>query len=385
MWSQMHGDESTATMALFDLFNFFSARDEHDSLRNLILDNLELHIIPMLNPDGAEVWQRRNALDIDINRDARQLATPEGRALMEVAKNVQPAFGFNLHDQSIYYTAGPTPRPATISFLAPAFNDARDMNEVRARATKVIVTMNEVLQEKAPGQVGRYDDTFDPRCFGDTFQGMGIATILIESGGFRGDVEKQEIRRLNFLAILRALESIARGDYAKNEITVYDTIPENRRSLYNLVVRNVTIDKEGRDFKTHIAVNRRQLLGDDYKTVTFRGLIEEIGDLNHHYGYEELDAEGLRYAPGKVKNISVSEWKSLSRDAELALMRQGFLYVNTGRNNIPDVMDRLLKRVNGGHEIPPTARPGGAGTFLLVRGDKPVMAVVDGEVVMLGE
>lgn len=385
MWSQMHGDESTATMALFDLFNFFSARDEHDSLRNLILDNLELHIIPMLNPDGAEVWQRRNALDIDINRDARQLATPEGRALMEVAKKVQPVFGFNLHDQSIYYSAGPTPRPATISFLAPAFNEARDMNDVRARATRVIVTMNEVLQEKAPGQVGRYDDTFDPRCFGDTFQGMGISTILIESGGFHGDVEKQEIRRINFLAILRALESIARGDYARDNIAVYDTIPENRRSLYDLVIRNVTIEKEGRDFKTHIAVNRRQRLDNDYKTVTFRGVIEEIGDLNHHYGYEESDAEGLRYSPGKVKNMSVSEWQSLDRDAELSLMRQGFLYVNTGRNNIPDVTDRLLKRVNGGHEIPPTARPGGAGTFLLVRGDKPVMAVVDGEVVMLGE
>jgi hypothetical protein len=28
LWSQMHGDESTATMALFDLFNFFTARDD---------------------------------------------------------------------------------------------------------------------------------------------------------------------------------------------------------------------------------------------------------------------------------------------------------------------------------------------------------------------
>ncbi len=28
LWSQMHGDESTATMALFDLFNFLSAKDD---------------------------------------------------------------------------------------------------------------------------------------------------------------------------------------------------------------------------------------------------------------------------------------------------------------------------------------------------------------------
>src|SRR5687767_893649 len=37
LWSQMHGDESTATMALFDLFNFFAAKDEYDSLRKFLL------------------------------------------------------------------------------------------------------------------------------------------------------------------------------------------------------------------------------------------------------------------------------------------------------------------------------------------------------------
>ena len=90
LWSQMHGDESTATMALFDLFNFFHADDEHNDLRKLILGSLELHIVPMLNPDGAQQWKRRNDLEIDINRDARMLVTPEGRALMSLAKKIQP-------------------------------------------------------------------------------------------------------------------------------------------------------------------------------------------------------------------------------------------------------------------------------------------------------
>lgn len=385
MWSQMHGDESTATMALFDLFNFFSARDEHDSLRNLILDNLELHIIPMLNPDGAEVWQRRNALDIDINRDARQLATPEGRALMDVARKVKPMFGFNLHDQSVYYSAGPTPRPATISFLAPAFNEARDMNDVRARATRVIMTMNEVLQEKIPGQVGRYDDTFDPRCFGDTFQGMDISTILIESGGHYDDIEKQEIRRLNFIAILRALESIARGDYAYQNVTRYDTIPENRRSLFDLVIRNVTVEKEGQTYKTHIAINRRQRLADDYKTISYLGVIEEIGDLNNHYGYEDSDAEGLRYSPGKVKNMSASEWQSLNRESEITLMRHGFLYVATPGEKAADISGRLLKRVNSGYEAAAAPKSGDPARFMLMRENERVMAVVNGEVFIFGE
>src|SRR3546814_530724 len=52
LWSQMHGDESTATMALFDLFNFLSAgHDDFDSIRSTIKNNTHLMFIPMLNPD----------------------------------------------------------------------------------------------------------------------------------------------------------------------------------------------------------------------------------------------------------------------------------------------------------------------------------------------
>ncbi|MCK7520638.1 MAG: hypothetical protein MZV64_24555 [Ignavibacteriales bacterium] len=38
-------------------------------LRNLILSNLSIYIIPMVNPDGAELFQRRNIVEIDLNRD----------------------------------------------------------------------------------------------------------------------------------------------------------------------------------------------------------------------------------------------------------------------------------------------------------------------------
>ncbi len=209
LWSQMHGDESTATMALFDLFNFLQADDEFNDLRKLILSRLELHIVPMLNPDGSQQWKRRNDLEIDVNRDARMLVTPEGRALMDLAKKIKPEIGFNLHDQSTLYAAGRNDNTATLSFLAPAYDYPKSMNEVRKRATQLILTMNKALQTKVPGKIAKYDDAFDPRCFGDTFQGMGISTILIESGGFYADPEKQHIRKLNFYALLNAFVSIA--------------------------------------------------------------------------------------------------------------------------------------------------------------------------------
>ena len=56
-----------------------------------ILSSLTLYVVPMLNPDGAERFQRRNAQGIDINRDALSLQTPEGQAAEAAARPLQPA------------------------------------------------------------------------------------------------------------------------------------------------------------------------------------------------------------------------------------------------------------------------------------------------------
>ena len=189
LWSQMHGNEPTATQAIFDILNFLDAPQFKKEKRE-ILSKLKLHFLPMLNPDGAEVYQRRNALGIDINRDALRLQSPEGRTLKRIRDSLDAKFGFNLHDQSTYYNAELTNKPATISYLATAYNYEKDINEVRSNAMKVIVYMNEIIQKYAPGQVGRYSDDFEPRAFGDNIAKWGTSLILIESGGYTNDVEK---------------------------------------------------------------------------------------------------------------------------------------------------------------------------------------------------
>src|SRR5688500_15498221 len=65
LWSQMHGDEPTATSALFDVFAYLE-RHRADPMAARILERLTLHAVPMLNPDGAERFQRHNAQGIDI-------------------------------------------------------------------------------------------------------------------------------------------------------------------------------------------------------------------------------------------------------------------------------------------------------------------------------
>ncbi|SDL83883.1 M14 family zinc carboxypeptidase [Siphonobacter aquaeclarae] len=318
LWSQMHGDEATATMAIFDLFRFFAASgDGFDDLRTEILSRTTLYFVPMLNPDGAEAWTRRTALGIDMNRDALRLQTPEGRLLKQLQQTLQPTFAFNLHDQSPRYSAGPTGKLATVSFLATAYNEAREINDVRKRSMQLIVGLNRMLQTYIPGQVARYSDEFEPRAFGDNIQKWGSSLILIESGGYAGDPEKLYIRKLNYLALLTGLQAIASGSYRKEDIKAYETIPENGRAVYDLLVRNVHVVRNGQAILTDIAVNRQELAVFNRPEKWYiRGTVEEFGDLSVFFGTQELDATGLTIE-GDVRMGVKADFELKSADGQV--------------------------------------------------------------------
>src|SRR3546814_13337803 len=65
LWSQMHGDESTASMAIADVFRFLGEHPDHPLVQRL-REGTTLHFLPVMNPDGAARFQRRNAQGIDI-------------------------------------------------------------------------------------------------------------------------------------------------------------------------------------------------------------------------------------------------------------------------------------------------------------------------------
>ncbi|WP_069661344.1 M14 family zinc carboxypeptidase [Arcticibacter eurypsychrophilus] len=386
LWSQMHGDESTATMALFDIFNFLSVSDDNNTFRRFILNNLELHFVPMVNPDGAEKWKRRNALDIDLNRDARALTTPEAKILTLIADQIKPQFGFNLHDQSSLYSAGNTKHQATISFLAPAYNYSRDLNEVRTNATKLIVMMNRTLQKYAPGEIAKYNDAHEPRGFGDTFQGKGISTVLIESGGYPNDPDKQYIRKLNFYVILSALHSIAQKSYEDEDIEDYVAIPENSRFLFDLVIRNAEVTKDGYKYRASLGINHTATVDSNYKSLSYRGSLEELGDMENNFGYKEADASLLLSVPGKIKVLKKAEWDNMAFEEEKALVQQGYLFVKFSdkRSSSGPIKNRLLNLTNSLNANPEAIGLGRYPNFILTdQNKKPVYAVSNGFLVDL--
>ncbi len=302
LWTQMHGDESTATMAIMDILNMLN--NEPDPYLDEILENVTLHFIPMLNPDGAEIFQRRNAADVDLNRDALLLQHPETMTLKNVRDSLKADWGFNLHDQSPYYGVGNSPFTASISYLAPAYNYEKDVNDVREKSIKLIGKMNEVMQQYIPNQVGRYNDSFEPRAFGDNMQKWGTSTILIESGGLKNDPEKQELRRLHFISIMHAIYSITHGTYEETSHDYYNWIPYNKSNAFHQVlINNVSINTLGTEQVMDIAIRIRGNLEEDrYYTQAY---ISDIGDLSTSYAYEIIDASPYNVTVGKPLRSSV--------------------------------------------------------------------------------
>lgn len=342
MWSQMHGDEPTATAALFDLINFFASNDKYNDIKENIFEKLSVHIIPMLNPDGAEKFQRENAFNIDLNRDALRTQSSESKILWDIANELKPQFAFNLHDQNNYYTVGRSGNTAAISLLAPPIDFEKGITETRKKSMQVILRIKEVLEEFIPDNIARYDDDFEPRAFGDNFIKNGISSILIESGFLRDDYNKSTIRKLNFIALLAALNSIAENDYSSLEIQNYFNIPENNPFLFDLLLRNLTIFHNDKSFIIDIGINREKKYDADSNCFYYIGKIKEIGDLSIFYGIEEYNLSGYVVDTAKIFNCDSEDIVFNSIDLE-NLHKQGYGYVKLQKRNYQkDYFDKQI-------------------------------------------
>lgn len=380
LWSQMHGDESTATMALFDIFNFMQASDELNPLRELLQQKLTIHFIPMLNPDGAERFTRRNLLDIDINRDAQRLVTPEARLLKRMRDSLDADWGFNLHDQNRYYSAGLNPHMASISFLAPAFNVEKEINDVRGNAMRLIGFMNRTLQQYIPGKVARYDDTFEPRAFGDNIQKWGTSTILIESGALPNDPEKQELRRLNFVSILTALETIANQQYTQYDFSFYDALPFNESNgFHDLILREVEIQRNSGWYKVDLAFRREEVNTSNARSFYYRSSIADVGDMSVHYAYDDVKLAGYRAVPGKIYSTVLPSVQELSKLDIPTLLRQGVtdIPVNTFSLN-PELSKLPVRLIKPGDKNNGPVRLGANPSLVLQKNGETHYVVING-------
>jgi hypothetical protein len=322
-----------------------------------------------------------------MNRDALMLQSPESRTLKRVRDSLDAEFGFNLHDQSRYYNAERTPKPATISYLAPAFNYEKDVNEVRSRAMKVIGYMNRILQKYAPGQVGRYNDDFEPRAFGDNIQKWGTSAILIESGGYPDDIEKQEIRKLNYVSILSAIYAIGSGSYTQVPLEDYYGIPNNDRMLFDLKIEGVTYPLNDTNYTVDIGVFKLELNYNNSRDFWNVGQIADFGDLSTYYAYETVRGAGLVLKQGNIYPEIVPNIEALNQLDLYALLKAGISYLRV--RDIPDNLKTVPLGINVlGSETEISAAKWDVRdnpTFVLWDKNKPVYSILNGFLVDLSE
>lgn len=292
-WSQMHGNESTATLAMLDLLAIF---EKHPELKDKLFSLIKLDFIFMLNPDGSENWTRRNAYDIDINRDFLMNSSNEMRVLKSIVLEGDYAYLLNLHDQRTIFTTDGQ-HPATLSFLASSENVERDVTENRKKSMAVIAAIYMQMKQILPNRIATYTDEFYPTSSGDNLMKLGIPSILFEGGYYENDLERVKTREYYTQALYFALKAISvlKGDTLSYE--TYFDIPLNKETHFDLIYRNVKLNTEF-ECIMDIAVQYREML-DDNKELTYQPYVIEVGDLNHKKAWKEIDCTGKKFISQK--------------------------------------------------------------------------------------
>ncbi|MEO1486523.1 MAG: M14 metallopeptidase family protein [Bacteroidota bacterium] len=312
-WSQMHGNESTTTKAVLDLFHFLTS---DNALAKEICAQCRILVLPMVNPDGAERYTRANANSVDLNRDAKEQTQPESEVLRYVYDSFKPDFCFNLHDQRTLFSAGKKSKPATLSFLSPSEDEARTVTDTRKTAMGLIAGMVEKLNTEIPNQIGRYDDGFNDNCIGDSLQMAGTPTILFEAGHFPNDYEREETRKYVFQAMVEALHIIAQDQVEAQHWEDYFDIPENEKLFYDIILENIGVLNPKFQKKDVIGVRFEEQL--KRKKIHFIPKCEKLEAGHGYFAHKVLDCSEPADLEDLKKNASF--FKALSKQLDTLLI-----------------------------------------------------------------
>ncbi|MFW5793568.1 MAG: M14 family zinc carboxypeptidase [Bacteroidota bacterium] len=95
LFAQQHGNEQSSKEALLLLISNLHKYEKW-------LKNMEVWIVPQVNPEGSDLNQRRNSLGIDLNRDHVLKVAPETRALHSLFNEIMPHVTVDIHEYNPY-------------------------------------------------------------------------------------------------------------------------------------------------------------------------------------------------------------------------------------------------------------------------------------------
>ena len=310
-WAAMHGNETTAMRGWLDLFLAIE-NPAIQSYYDDLLAEFTIYFIPLLNPDGAQRFTRRNAMGLDMNRDARVLQTPEMQLLSGLISNLKPVLAFNLHDQRNIFTAGD--KPATLSFLAPSVDEARTVTLKRAQTMDLIGAAATAIKPVLTGGIGRYTDEYYPTAIGEWVQQQDIPAILVECGPATNDPLRNEARMVNPI-ILHAV--LTRFSAKQNpDTSTYNSIPVNLTNQVDVLIKGVITTLKGFEATIDIALLAEESVQNNIYTRTLK--MHDVGDLRQLVGLETYTWKST-IALGSLSIGSVAEMELITDKGRISI------------------------------------------------------------------
>lgn len=313
MWSQMHGNETTTTKAVVDFLAFMKTFSER---QQQYLNEFTFLILPILNPDGAKRYTRENANKVDLNRDAFEKTQSEMKLLHAVFEEFKPDLCLNLHDQRTIFSVGNTPQSATLSFLSPAADADKTITPSRKMVMELIAAVYKSFDAEFQQKIGRFDDSYNRNCIGDTFQSFNVPTILLEAGHFPEDYLREVTREKVFLGLINLFDN-----YLNNRVSTtykdYFQIPENTKNFCDVLITNALL--ENSETAVDIEIQFKEVLSSE--TIDFVPEVIKISKKSNLFGHKIIDA--------KNKKVCLSE----KRIVEVGMIFNYF-YINSEKHAI---------------------------------------------------
>src|SRR5690606_13330103 len=157
------------------------------------------------------------------------------------------------------------------------------------------------------------------------------SSILIESGGYPNDSQKQYLRELNFVTMIKALESILTGSYSSQTVDAYHAIPENERRMLSLIIKDLQVPVGRQKVRLDVGY----LFGEIWRgeQIYYPATIVDVGDLGTHSGFQEFSASRLEVLAGQWYPTSFRDLHAFSQVDWPGLIRKGYLgfYIRSAR------------------------------------------------------
>ena len=220
-----------------------------------------------------------------------------------------------MHDQrSIFGIKGP--KPATLSFLAPSADILKTITPAREVAMGLIVKMKNYIKAHHHNQIGRFDDSYNQNCVGDSFTSSGAPTILFEAGHFKDDYSREQSRSFVFYGLIALFDLDAASQNNGVDYKEYFNIPENQKIYKDVVLYNVRVD--GEDTLQTISFQYKEIIHD--QNIVFELYFDAVEVDKDVFGHQYFDLQGGKVLVNSHQNIVIDKKISTIFDINRNLM-----------------------------------------------------------------